>query len=72
MVEVTGVFCCACRELWQDRQQALTKHCASEKHRQNYEVCVKTYAKISLVFNQRDARNATDATNENCFSILLI
>jgi len=37
VVEVTGHFCCACRELWQDRD-ALSTHCASEKHRQNYEV----------------------------------
>ena len=38
MVEVAGYFCCACRELWQDEQQAMKKHCASAKHRRNYEV----------------------------------
>jgi len=41
VVEVTGYFCCACRELWKDGDQGLTKkHCATEKHRQNYEVSI--------------------------------
>ena len=39
VVEVSGYFCCACSELWQDREQALTEHCATKKHHQKYEVC---------------------------------
>jgi len=51
VVEVTGHFCCVCRELWRDGEQALTKHCSSEKHRLNYEVYYKlTFPCFNLAF----------------------